>query len=54
MSAGASVAGIGICIEKGFQPGGDELRREGYKLASLAIVDEMGDNGSLKFRETEY
>ena len=32
----------------------DELRREGYKLASLAIVDEMGDNGSLKFRETEY
>ena len=52
--AGASVAGIGICIEKGFQPGGDELRREGYKLASLAIVDEMGDNGSLKFRETEY
>lgn len=52
--AGASVAGIGICIEKGFQPGGDELRREGYKLASLAIVDEMGDNSSLKFRETEY
>ena len=36
------------------QPGGDELRREGYKLASLAIVDEMGDNGSLKFRGTEY
>ena len=32
----------------------DELRREGYKLASLAIVDEMGDYGSLKFRETEY
>ena len=52
--AGASVEGIGIAIEKGFQPGGDELRREGYKLASLAIVDEMGDNGSLKFRETEY
>ena len=40
--------------EKGIQPGGDELRREGYKLASLAIVDEMGDNGSLKFRKTEY
>ena len=52
--AGAAVEGIGIAIEKGFQPGGDELRREGYKLASLAIVDEMGDNGSLKFRETEY
>lgn len=27
---------------------------QGCKLASLAIVDEMGDNGSLKFRETEY
>ena len=52
--AGGTVEGIGIAIEKGFQPGGDELRREGYKLASLAIVDEMGDNGSLKFRETEY
>ena len=53
-AAGATVEGIGVAIEKGFQPGGDELRREGYKLASLAIVDEMGDNGSLKFRETEY
>lgn len=52
--AGASVAGIGICIEKGFQPGGAELRGEGYKLASLAIVDEMGDDGSLRFRKTDY
>lgn len=48
--AGATVAGIGVCIEKGFQPGGDELRAEGYKLASLAIVDSMGDDGSLTFR----
>ena len=46
--AGASVAGIGICIEKGFQPGGGELRREGYKLASLAIVDNFLYNGTLK------
>ena len=48
--AGCSVAGIGICIEKGFQPGGAELRAAGYKLASLAIVDEMSDD-CLTFRE---
>lgn len=51
--AGASVGGIGICIEKGFQPGGAELRAAGYKLASLAIVDSMDDNGELTFREQE-
>lgn len=48
--AGCVVAGIGICIEKGFQPGGAELRAAGYKLASLAIVSEMSDDG-LTFRE---
>ena len=42
--AGATVGGIGICIEKGFQPGGAELRAAGYKLASLAIVDTMTDD----------
>ena len=50
--AGAQVAGIGICIEKGFQPGGDELRRAGYKVASLAIVDHMDDD-SLTFRQQD-
>lgn len=50
--AGAQVAGIGICIEKGFQPGGEELRRAGYKLASLAIVDHMDDH-SLTFRRQD-
>lgn len=50
--AGATVGGIGICIEKGFQPGGNELRAEGYKLASLAIVDSMSDN-SLVLREQD-
>lgn len=50
--AGAQVAGIGICIEKGFQPGGAELRAAGYKVASLAIVDSMSDNG-LTFRKQE-
>lgn len=48
--AGASVAGIGIAIEKGFQPGGDNLRAEGYDLCSLAIVQEMSDNGEIRFR----
>ena len=48
--AGATVAGIGVCIEKGFQTGGAELRSEGYKLASLAIVGHMDDDGSLTFR----
>ena len=50
--AGCTVAGIGICIEKGFQPGGAELRAAGYKLASLAIVDAMDDT-SLRFRAPE-
>ena len=48
--AGVTVGGIGICIEKGFQPGGAELRAAGYKLASLAIVNHMDDN-SLTFRQ---
>jgi len=50
--AGAQVGGIGICIEKGFQPGGAELRAQGYKVASLAIVENMSDNG-LTFRAQE-
>ncbi len=51
--AGCSVGGIGICIEKGFQPGGAELRQAGYKLASLAIIDKMSDTG-LTFRESDF
>ncbi|WP_417230256.1 xanthine phosphoribosyltransferase [Thermophilibacter sp.] len=39
--AGVVVEGIGIAIEKGFQPGGDELRRRGYQVESLAIVKSM-------------
>jgi len=49
--AGAKVAGIGICIEKGFQEGGKILRSEGYKVTSLAIVDHMTDDGQITFRE---
>lgn len=47
---GATVEGIGICIEKGFQAGGRILREKGYRVESLAIVEEMGDNG-IRFRE---
>ena len=39
--AGASVEGIGIAIEKGFQMGGKLIRNLGYQLESLAIVDSM-------------
>lgn len=46
--AGATVEGIGICIEKGFQPGGDDLRKRGYHLESLAIIDSIED-GIIKF-----
>lgn len=51
-SAGATVEGIGIAIEKGFQPGGKNLRERGYRLESLAIVDSMDPGtGALKFRD---
>lgn len=47
--AGGEVVGCTTAIEKGFQGGGDKLRAEGYKVESLAIVDEMTDH-LLKFR----
>ncbi len=47
--AGATLVGIGIAVEKGFQGGGDALREKGIKLESLAIVDSMADN-SISFR----
>ena len=40
---GGKVCGIGIGIEKGFQPGGEELRKAGFDLLSLAIVKEIRD-----------
>ncbi|MBR2191524.1 MAG: xanthine phosphoribosyltransferase [Eubacterium sp.] len=48
--SGATVEGIGIAIEKGFQQGGKIIRDKGYDLKSLAIVDSM-DNNELVFRE---
>lgn len=51
-AAGASVEGIGIAIEKGFQRGGDMIRQKGIQLESLAIVEEMSDkDGTIVFRK---
>ncbi|MBP5332212.1 MAG: xanthine phosphoribosyltransferase [Lachnospiraceae bacterium] len=51
-SAGASVEGIGIVIEKGFQTGGKTIREMGLDLKSLAIIDSMDDKtGEIVFRE---
>ena len=50
-AAGASVEGIGIAVEKGFQSGGRMIRNLGYQLESLAIVDGMNDEtGEIIFR----
>lgn len=46
--AGATVEGIGIVIEKGFQPGGDALRSLGYRVESLAVIKSI-DNGTVIF-----
>ena len=51
-SAGATVEGIGITVEKGFQSGGRIIRNLGYQLESLAIIDSMDcENGTIHFRE---
>ena len=51
-NAGATVEGIGVAIEKGFQIGGQTIRNLGYQLESLAIVDAMdAETGSITFRE---
>jgi len=48
--AGASLAGCCCVIEKGFQQGGDNLRNQGVRVESLAIIDRMDDT-SVTFRE---
>ena len=48
--AGVVVEGIGIAIEKGFQPGGAQLRERGYQVESLAIVKSMdASTGEITF-----
>lgn len=49
--AGATIEGVGIAIEKGFQPGGKMIRDKGIQLESLAIVESMdASNGTIEFR----
>lgn len=48
--SGATLVGAGIVIEKGFQPGGELIRGRGVRVESLAIVDEMKENGEIVFR----
>ena len=48
--AGAKVVGCVAAIEKGFQMGGDSLRKKGYRVESLAIIEEMTDT-EIYFRE---
>ena len=50
-NAGATVEGLGIVIEKGFQAGGKTIRNLGYHLESLAIIDSMdAETGEIVFR----
>lgn len=46
--AEATIAGIGIVIEKSFQAGGKKLRKQGWKVESLARVESLS-NGEVKF-----
>ena len=49
--SGATVEGIGIAVEKGWQIGGKTLRDQGYQLESLAIVESMDPaTGEIVFR----
>ena len=53
-SAEATVEGIGIVVEKGFQPGGRIIRNLGIQLESLAIVERMDSStGEIAFRAQE-
>ena len=53
-SAGATVEGLGIAVEKGFQIGGKVIRNLGYQLESLAIVDGMDpETGTITLRKQE-
>lgn len=48
--SGAHLSGVGIVIEKGFQPGGEKLRSMGIRVESLAIVDRITKEGEIVFQ----
>ena len=53
-ASGATIEGLGIAIEKGFQIGGRVIRNLGYRLESLAIVDSKdAETGTITFRQQE-
>ena len=52
--AGGEVAGIGIAVEKGQQKGGSLLRKEDYRLESIAIIEEMNwETQDIRFRNQD-
>lgn len=51
--AGAELVGIGVAVEKGFQGGGDRLRRMGMNYHALAVIDAVGEDGDLTFRDED-
>ncbi|MCR5673683.1 MAG: xanthine phosphoribosyltransferase [Lachnospiraceae bacterium] len=53
--SGATLQGVGIIIEKGFQDGGKRLRDKGVRVESLAIIDAMDDTtGEITFRHVRH
>lgn len=50
--AGATLVGAAVAIEKGFQGGGDLIRKKGVRVESLALIDSMSDT-SVTFRPDE-
>ena len=52
--SGATLCGAGICIEKGFQVGGELIRSAGVRVESLAIIESMdAEKGTIVFRGDE-
>ena len=47
--SGATLIGAGIAVEKAFQPGGAQLRSEGYRIESLAQVAAMSEKDGVTF-----
>jgi xanthine phosphoribosyltransferase len=48
--SGAALCGVGIVIEKAYEPGGDRLRRAGIRVESLARISSI-EGGAINFIE---
>ena len=51
-AAGATIEGIGVAVEKGFQGGGDKFRASGVPYKALAVIEQADENG-ITFREDD-